>query len=106
MYLFNCAGDNSAPCSLYEVTPNYTAGTANMVLVKSNIVPRRRRSAVGAVEGAIFQTRADGTEYLYATVGEDGVVPRSDLEMGSEQQLGAGDGLSYQHHRPLRYRLI
>jgi len=70
MYLFQCAADNAAPCDLYEATVDFSTSpnpTATTVLVQADIVPS---GAVGAVEGAIFETQADGTEFLYAAVGE------------------------------------
>ena len=67
MYLFQCAGGNTAPCDLYAATINYDTATATTSLVKANVVPS---TGIGAIEGAIFETQANGTEFLYATVGE------------------------------------
>ncbi|MGI9316386.1 MAG: hypothetical protein ACR2QW_03540, partial [bacterium] len=65
-YLFECVGDNTGPCSLYEATIDFTTDTATTVNVAPNIIP----GGVGAVEGSIFEITPIGTEFLYVTVGE------------------------------------
>ena len=67
MYLFQCGGDNTGPCDLYAATIDYDTATATTALVQNNIVPA---NGIGAVEGAIFETQPNGTEFLYAMVGE------------------------------------
>lgn len=91
LYAFECGGDTAGPCDLYSITPNFNTHVASTQLVKSNIVPSGSR----AVEGAIFEVRPDGTEFLYAVVGEsDGRLYKWDPNNNWSLQSGYPKSIS------------